>query len=155
VAGEDAQTGLTGGCQCGAVRYRLARAPSRANVCHCRMCQKASGAPFMAFSGVRLADFDVTRGAIATYRSSDVAERGFCAQCGTPLTYRRLGADRISFTLGSLDEPGEVAPTEQICVDTRLPWFDALFTLPATTTQDWLGKAHSGSIASRQHPDHD
>ncbi len=151
----DPRASLTGGCQCGAIRYRVTATPSGASICHCRMCQKAGGAPFMAFSGVRLADFDVTRGAIATYRSSDVAERGFCAQCGTPLTYRRLGADRISFTLGSLDEPDRAPPTEQICVDARTPWFDTLFTLPASTTQEWLAKAHDGSIASRQHPDHD
>jgi hypothetical protein len=66
---------LAGGCQCGAVRYRLAAEPTGVNVCHCRMCQKASGAPFMAFGGVRMSEFIVTHGAISTFMSSDIAER--------------------------------------------------------------------------------
>ena len=91
-AAETAPIGLTGGCQCGAVRYRLDAAPSGSNICHCRMCQKAGGAPFMAFT--RRSDRKIRRhaGRIASFASSDIAERGFCADCGTPLTYRGLGA---------------------------------------------------------------
>ena len=113
----DAATGFAGGCQCGAVRYRLEAEPTGVNVCHCRMCQKASGGPFMTFGGVRMSEFVVTHGAISTFPSSDIAERGFCARCGTPLTYRGLGADRISVTLGSLDDPNEVEPTGQLGVE--------------------------------------
>ena len=59
----DAAAGLAGGCQCGAVRYRLIAEPTGVNICHCRMCQKASGGPFMAFGGVRVSEFVVTSGA--------------------------------------------------------------------------------------------
>ena len=59
MAAEAQPVGLTGGCQCGAVRYRLDAAPTGASVCHCRMCQKAGGAPFMAFAGVRRAELVV------------------------------------------------------------------------------------------------
>jgi hypothetical protein len=45
----------TGGCQCGAVRYRLLAPPNHASICHCRMCQKASGGPIMAFARVKKA----------------------------------------------------------------------------------------------------
>ena len=110
--------GLTGGCQCGAVRYRLDTAPG-GNICHCRMCQKASGGPFMAFGGVPNA-FVVTRGALSIFKSSDIAERGFCAACGTPLTYRVLGGQRVGVTLGSLDHPDAVAPEEQFGAISRL-----------------------------------
>ena len=113
----EAQARLTGGCQCGAVRYRLEAAPTGANICHCRMCQKASGGPFMAFAGVRLDELVWTRGAPKVFASSDVAERGFCAECGTPLTYRILGRDRISVTIGSLDRPSAVAPAMQYGVE--------------------------------------
>ena len=75
VAREDAQTGLTGGCQCGAVRYRLAKAPSRANVCHCRMCQKAVGGPFKAWANVRIQDLAWTRGTPTVFHSSSAAQR--------------------------------------------------------------------------------
>src|SRR5271166_2693395 len=111
----EASTRWTGGCQCGAVRYELGAAPRGGSICHCRMCQKAGGAPFMVFTGaMREARFVVTRGAPAVYRSSKIAERGFCAVCGTPLTYRLIDGGRISVTIGSLDRPAEVAPTEQL-----------------------------------------
>jgi hypothetical protein len=73
--------GFTGGCQCGAVRYRVEAKPTGTSVCHCRMCQKAAGAPFMTFADVPKEAFVVTRGALATFRSSEIAERGFVIAC--------------------------------------------------------------------------
>ncbi len=152
---DEAQVRLTGGCQCGAVRYLLTEPPRGANICHCRMCQKAGGAPFMAFTGVRQERFAFTRGAPAIYRSSDIAERGFCAACGTPLTYRLFGFDRISVTIGSLDRPDEAAPMRQLGVESALPWFAGLAALPASRTEDWMKKINIAGAGSRQHPDDD
>ena len=152
----EAPTRLTGGCQCGAVRYVLTARPTGSSICHCRMCQKAGGAPFMAFTGgVRQERFVFTRGAPAIYRSSEIAERGFCAVCGTPLTYRLIGRDRISVTIGSLDSPADVAPTAQLGVESALPWFAGLAALPASRTEDWLKTIGATEAGSRQHPDHD
>ncbi len=151
----DAAPGLTGGCQCGAVRYRLSAKPTGVNICHCRMCQKASGGPMMAFGGVRLSEFVVSSGAIATFSSSDIAERGFCAQCGTPLTYQGVGSDRISVTLGSLDEPGAVAPVTQLGVESRVDWLVASLNLPEIRIEQWLAKKKIAVIHNHQHPDHE
>ena len=73
----------TGGCQCGAVRFRINGQLGRASICHCRMCQKAVGGPFISLADVRHEDFAWTRGKPATFRSSSIAERDFCAACGT------------------------------------------------------------------------
>ncbi|MGA7196325.1 GFA family protein [Roseiarcus sp.] len=152
----EAPTRLTGGCQCGGVRYVLTARPTGSSICHCRMCQKAGGAPFMAFTGgVRRERFVFTRGAPAIFRSSKIAERAFCALCGTPLTYRLIGRDRISVTVGSLDRPAEVAPTEQLGVESVLPWFAGLAALPASRTENWLKAINVAEAGSRQHPDHD
>ena len=151
----DAAPGLTGGCQCGAVRYRLSAEPTGVNICHCRMCQKASGGPMMAFGGVRLSEFVVSSGAIATFSSSDIAERGFCAQCGTPLTYQGVGSDRISVTLGSLDEPGAVAPVTQLGVESKVSWLVPSLSLPEIRTDQWLAKKKIAAIDNHQHPDHE
>jgi hypothetical protein len=145
--------GLAGGCQCGAVRYRLTADPTGNSICHCRMCQKASGGPLMAFGGVRMAEFIVTHGAISTFQSSDIAERGFCAQCGTPLTYRGLGADRISVTLGSLDDPNEVEPTGQLGVESRVRWLTRSLVAPETLTEQWLARRKIAAVQNHQHPD--
>jgi hypothetical protein len=147
--------GVAGGCQCGAVRYRLTAEPTGANVCHCRMCQKASGGPFMTFGGVRMAEFIVTRGAISIFSSSDIAERGFCAQCGTPLTYRDLGADRISVTLGSLDDPNAVEPTTQLGVESRVAWLACSLNTLEIRTEQWLARKKLAAVQNRQHPDHE
>ncbi len=151
----EAAAGLTGGCQCGAVRYRLSAEPTGANICHCRMCQKASGGPMMAFGGVRLSEFFLSSGAIATFSSSDIAERGFCARCGTPLTYRELGSDRVSVTLGSLDEPGAVAPVTQLGVESKVSWLVPSLSLPEIRTDQWLAKKKIAAIHNHQHPDHE
>ena len=140
---------MTGGCQCGAVRYALLAEPTDPSICHCRMCQKAFGNYMAPFAGVRLADLAWTRGMLATFRSSDAVERGFCRDCGTPLTYRVLANDRISVSIGSLDEPARVSPVIQYGIEGRLPAFDRLHALPAKGTSEDHG------AGSRQHPDHD
>jgi len=148
---------LTGGCQCGSVRYALHTWPQKAHICHCRMCQKAFGAYFAAFAGVPRDEFEVTRGQLATFMSSDQAERGFCAECGTPLTFRYVGRVRIAFSLGSLDHPERVKPEQQIGVESRLPWFNELCALPGnrTTEDDEPETAAAIAKSNHQHPDHD
>ena len=99
--------------------------------------------------------FAFTRGAPALYRSSEIAERGFCAACGTPLTYRLLGHDGINVTIGSLDRPADIAPTEQFGVESVLPWFAGLAALPASRTEDWMKTLKIADAGSRQHRDAD
>jgi hypothetical protein len=127
---------LTGGCQCGAIRYALYAEPSAADLCHCRMCQKAVGNLFMAVAGVPRDQFAWTKGQPAIFRSSSAAERGFCRECGTPLSFRYITRDRISVTLGSLDEPARAQPTVQHGIESRVPWWRELFDLPGSTTED-------------------
>ena len=95
-------------------------------ICHCRMCQKAVGGPFAALSKVALKSFTWTRGLPASFRSSSSAERHFCAACGTPLTFQRLGGDAIEVTTGSLDAPALVPPTTNFGTEARLPWIEEL-----------------------------
>ena len=146
---------LTGGCQCGAVRYRLDVAPLRANICHCRMCQKAGAAPFMAFAAVPSSELAVTQGVIATFASSDIAERGFCQICGTPLTYRALISADISVTILSLDDPNAVAPNIQLGVESRVNWLAGALNLPAVSIQEWLMRKNIADVGNHQHPDQD
>jgi hypothetical protein len=148
---------LTGGCQCGAVRYALHEWPRHPHICHCRMCQKALGAPFGAFAGVPGDKFELTRGTLAVFMSSDQAERGFCRDCGTPLTFRYVGRVRVAFTLGSLDHPEKVKPEQQIGIESRLPWFADLCGLPGekTTEEDKPETAAAIARSNHQHPDHD
>jgi hypothetical protein len=145
---------FAGGCQCGAVRYQLTAVPTGVAACHCRMCQKAGGAPFMAFAGVKLDELVFTRGQPAKFASSELAERGFCAACGTPLTYHMKGRNRVSVTIASLDDPAAFPPRGQLGVESRLPWVKRLAELPETRIDEWLA-AKITHVGSHQHPDHE
>ena len=76
-----------GGCLCGAVRCRLEGPPPHADYCHCRICQRAAGAPVVAWGTWPADRFAWTRGEAGSYASSARGERSFCPGCGTPLTF--------------------------------------------------------------------
>ena len=113
----------TGGCQCGAVRYAFYAPLENSHVCHCRMCQRATGGVFAALAGGAPGNFAWTRGTPAFFASSNLAQRAFCEQCGTPLSFKYdLPTARMYVTIGSLDEPEKVALVKQFGVESRLPW---------------------------------
>ena len=145
----------TGGCQCGAVRYALYARPEGTHICHCRMCQKAVGGPFVPLAPVRLADFAWTRGAPASFLSSSEAARDFCAACGTPLTFRYLDSPWIDVTIGSLDEPERAPPVPQYGTESRLAWFASMPGLPAASTGESMPEERQRRLVCYQHPDHD
>ncbi len=129
--------------------------PYDPHICHCRMCQKAFGSPFAPLAVIDVADFEWSRGRPATFASSATVARGFCADCGTPLTFYDTGTDQIEISIGSLDQPARVCPETQIGVESRLPWFADLAGLPDKTTEAAFGADQVARIESRQHPDHD
>jgi hypothetical protein len=149
---------VTGGCQCGAVRYTADVITDNAHICHCRMCQKAVGNFFAALVGAPKTGFTWTRGEPSTFRSSEHVERGFCADCGTPLFYHGIGGDRISVTIGSLDHPERLKPCSQDSVESRMPWFAELVSVPdsgRTEDLDPPDRVAAIKATNRQHPDHD
>ncbi|HEX8902968.1 GFA family protein [Vitreimonas sp.] len=113
----------TGGCQCGAVRYEMYVAPQNSHVCHCRMCQRATGGVFAALAGAPKSGFAWTKGAPTFYASSNLAKRGFCAACGTPLSFAYdMPEARIYVTTGSLDDPNAAPIVMQYGVESRVSW---------------------------------
>lgn len=143
--------GHAGGCQCGAVRFAVGRL-GRPSICHCRMCQKAFG----SIGGLLVTAHDLvwTRGRPRHFASSNKVRRGFCGDCGTPLTYEYDGA--IELAIAAFDRAAEIAPVIQLAVESRLPWVDELPTLPTRSEAEAAKVAgFYASIVSYQHPDHD
>jgi hypothetical protein len=154
-ANDQRATAWTGGCQCGAVRYELLTAPEHASICHCRMCQRACGQPFMTFARVKNQNLRWTRGTPSLFRSSNIVERGFCNCCGTPLTYRRVETNTISVTIGSLDDPEATRPVLQFGIEGKLSWTGELDALPVTRTDEWMRENNIAHIDSRQYAAHE
>lgn len=102
---DDAGLELRGGCQCGAVPYRALVKDDEAYYCHCRMCQKAFGNLFGAFFFAHRESVMWEAKEPAYFSSSKIARRGFCRECGTPLSFEDPQSGEVHLTVGSLDEP--------------------------------------------------
>lgn len=148
---------VSGGCQCGAVRYRASQMLDNSHLCHCRMCQKAVGNIFAALVAAPDDAITWTRGIPASWRSSEHVERGFCSECGTPLFYRDVNSGRTNFTIGSLDNPADFPPGSNTCTENMVPWFASISTMENDGPTISNGREWAEAIArsNNQHPDKD
>ncbi|WP_223476939.1 GFA family protein [Oricola indica] len=145
---------LSGGCQCGAVRFRIHGKPGESSVCYCRMCQKASVSHALILVSVRGNEVEWTRGEPAWFQSSNAARRGFCAACGTPLAYD--APDGLSLAVVALDDPEACPPTVSYGVEGKLSFCDAIPSLPERhTMEDADAAGFLATLQSHQHPDRD
>ncbi len=119
------------------------------------MCQKATG----GFVGAYVTGRDVTwtRGALKYFLSSNKIRRGFCGDCGTPLTFEQLEGlppGQVELSIAAFDDPTSAAPVVQVNLEGKLPFFDRLSELEIFVEPPaWT--AFKASIVSHQHPDHD
>lgn len=143
----------SGGCQCGAIRFHVRGELTDSSICHCRMCQKAFGAYYAPLVSVRRVEFTWTRGEPRRFASSNLVKRGFCAECGTPLTYE--APDGMAVAAGAFDDPARLPPTVQYGVESKLPFVDGLATLAEIRDEDDPEMALLQGLVSHQHPDHD
>jgi hypothetical protein len=144
----------SGGCQCGAVRFHVEGPLGDASICHCRMCQKAFGSFYAPLVSVRGTKLTWTRGEPKRFQSSNVVKRGFCVECGTPLTYE--APDGMALAIGAFDEPEEIAPVIQWGIEAKLPYVDGIPGLPGEDTMaDQNAVSFLATLVSYQHPDHD
>jgi hypothetical protein len=114
---------LVGGCFCGRIRYEAVGMPFQETNCHCSICRRISGAPFVTWFSMRRSEFRIVCGELARFQSSAVATRSFCPHCGTPLTFEHDDfPDEIDLTTCSLDRPELVPPKDHIWTSSKLDW---------------------------------
>ena len=99
----------TGGCMCGMVRYAATVGDDEAYLCHCRMCQRASGNVSLAMKNVKKVDVRWEREP-DYYQSSPIARRGFCSACGTSMTFEYSDSENMDLIVGTFDDPGRYRP---------------------------------------------
>ena len=121
------RTPFTGGCLCGAIRYRCTAEPMTVYYCHCSDCRRSNGSAFHVGVAVARASFEISKGAAKAWSkaadSGIIVTREFCADCGTPLFIRvETKPDRVLVHAGSLDDPSELEPSVEIWTDSKVPW---------------------------------
>ena len=122
---------LAGGCFCGAIRYEAASIPFHETSCHCSICRRTTGAPFVAWFSVARAQFKLVRGEPRRLQSTAKGVRSFCPDCGTQLTFQHQDfQDEIDVTTCSLDQPNAAPPKDHTRVNDRLPWIRLADGLP-------------------------
>ena len=129
---------VDGHCLCKAVRFSYDGEPNWTVHCHCESCRRATSSPMTTWISVPLSNFRFTAGAPTYFNSSAKARRGFCSDCGTPLTYENAALpDEVHIYAASLTDPSAVKPSRHVFTDEQLPWFETADHLPryATTSQ--------------------
>ena len=143
----------TGGCQCGAVRFRIEGELGEASICHCRMCQKATGSVSIAFKNL---PFDKVRWLSEPdwYDSSPIALRPYCRECGTSFGFRfKEGSPNIDLTAASFDDPSRFKPTSHFGVESmHRAWLNTE-GLPERRTQDYQVLVDKWAAVGREVPD--
>jgi hypothetical protein len=125
---------LQGHCFCGAIRYEAGDSPSLETNCHCSICRRTSGAPFVAWFTVPAAEFRFTRGTPASFKSSEHGTRTFCPRCGTPLTFQSTRyPTEIDVTTCSLEDPERLPPKDHTRTSSKLSWVKLADNLPVYT----------------------
>lgn len=120
-----------GGCLCGKVRFRVAAPMLDSGYCHCRMCQKNSGSPVIAYATFPVGAFSWTRGTPGSYASSPGARRRFCPDCGSYMMFQRDDLpNEISVNVGAFDDPTAFPPRSHIFTESRVPWLHIDDDLP-------------------------
>ena len=120
----------TGGCLCGAVRYEVSGLLRDVVNCHCSMCQRLHG-NFGPHSKARKVDITITNAdGLAWYKTSEVARRGFCRECGSSLFWEPFELDSTGIIAGSLDRPTGLKTMGHIFVGEKPDFYDIVDDLP-------------------------
>lgn len=135
---------LEGRCLCRAVTITLTGARPLVDICHCGMCRRWGGGPFGGVAGEAFAVAGEEN--VAVYRSSDWAERAFCARCGSNLWYRLLPADHHSFLAGLFDLPAGFTMWRQIFIDEKPGWYDFAQETPMMTGAEVIEEARAQGV---------
>lgn len=117
-----ANQNMTGRCLCGSVVFSVATTENGIGICHCEMCRRWSGGPVFAVHCESPVEFEGTED-IARFRSSDWAERGFCAKCGSNLFYRLVESDEYSLAAGAFDDQTRFVLENEIFVEEQPAYY--------------------------------
>ena len=124
---------ITGGCECGLVKYQVDGELIDFCHCHCSICRRLHGAAFATWGGVSRDAFSYVSGEehVKTYAYSERADSMFCDSCGSRvLVDFKLETDMLYITLGTVDGDIRCPPGFHQFVGSKAPWFEISDDLP-------------------------
>ena len=130
-----AELDTAGGCFCGAIRYQVSGGPFWVGHCHCYSCRRQTGAPVVTFAGFKKDQVSFVSGSRKFHHSSEGISRGFCEDCGTPLTWEGTSTlegrgEVVEFYISTFDDPEVFTPENHVWYSDKLSWFDVHDSLP-------------------------
>ncbi len=147
------QKPITGGCLCGAIRYESSE-PLALGYCHCVSCQKAYGGLSIPMVRINRAEFRITKGQPSSYRSSELTQRSFCQQCGSPISFAYDGQATIFVLAGTMDNLDDWPPDPQASwghafMSDKVSWHEINDGLPQhRESAGFFNKAKTDSTSS-------
>ena len=143
---------MTGGCACGRVRFTADIADGDAYLCHCRMCQRATGSVSIAFKNLKQAavrwDSEPD-----WYESSPIASRPYCAKCGTSLGFQFKEGPNMDLTVAAFDDPSRFKPTSHFGAESIHRAWLSTDGLPETRTDEHKALVDKWIAATGNMPD--
>ena len=124
---------LNGGCYCGKIRYEISSDDIVVVHCHCSNCRRSVGGPFVTWAVVSEKDLNYVGEKPTIHITETKRERGFCKDCGSSISYHKIGQDTIDITVGTFDDPNAVTPSKHIWDRRRIPWMKMEDGLPHYT----------------------
>ena len=143
MAGKD----MEGGCACGRVRFKARVNNDDAYLCHCRMCQRATGSVSIAFKNLPQANVEWLSGP-DWYDSSPIAKRPFCAKCGTSLGFQYKEGPNLDLTVAAFDDPTRFRPTSHFGAESMHRAWINTEGLPEQSAEDYQPLADRWSAAA-------
>ena len=123
--------GANGRCLCGNLEFEVQGKPLWVAHCHCNSCRRNTGSAVATFVGYNKDQLTYTRGERSFYESSPGVRRGFCSDCGTPMTYESDRCpDEVHLYVSTLDDPGAFPPQLHVFFGERIPWMELEDNLP-------------------------
>jgi hypothetical protein len=142
---------MTGGCACGRIRYTAHVQDEDAYLCHCRMCQRATGSVSIAFKTLLKADVSWARE--PEFYASAIARRPFCSACGTSLGFEYPDSNKLDLTVASFDDPSRFKPRHHFGAESmHRAWLDKS-ELPETRSEDYEPLTQRWMKATRKVPE--
>lgn len=120
-----------GQCLCGELQFELRGRRLWVAHCHCDSCRRSTGSAVATFVGYNKEQLTYTHGARMFYQSSPGVQRGFCADCGTPMTYESDRCpEEVHLYISTIDNPGAFVPQVHVFFAERIPWMEVADDLP-------------------------